>query len=240
MPTDHKVKQGECVSSIAAKYGLFPEKVWDDPGNADLKQLRKDSNVLAPGDVLVIPDKQLKDESGGAEQRHRFRKKGVPAKLRLRLVEPQPDDDAEEWAESEPGAFDENPLPPAKPPKPLEDTSYLLYVDGTVVAEDKTDSDGWIEANIPPDAKSGRLILNPGTPQETTIELNLGQMDPVDEIPGMCKRLFNLGYEVASDADSITPDVAEALRAFQRDNELDVNGEADDATKQKLKELHGG
>jgi len=30
------------------------------------------------------------------------------------------------------------------------------------------------------------------------------------------------------------------LRAFQKDHDLDVTGEADQATRDKLKEVHGG
>ena len=57
MPTKHTVQEGECVSSIAHDYGLLPNTVWEYEENRTLRELRKNPNVLLPGDVLVIPDK---------------------------------------------------------------------------------------------------------------------------------------------------------------------------------------
>ena len=45
MPKQHKVKQGECLSSIAERYGLFPETIANDSDNSELKNERKDLNV---------------------------------------------------------------------------------------------------------------------------------------------------------------------------------------------------
>jgi hypothetical protein len=131
MATEHKIRQGETVASVAERYGLFPDAVWDDAANADLKKQRKDPNVLKPGDVLVIPDKRVKEESGGTEERHRFRKKGVPAMFRLQLVE---DDE------------------------PRANLDYVLEVDGQLV-HGTTDGDGWLKQVIPPEAKKGVLLI---------------------------------------------------------------------------------
>jgi hypothetical protein len=80
---DYTVKQGDCLSSIAHRYGLFWENVWNHPKNLNLKEKRKDPNVLFSGDVVFIPDKEEKQEPGATEQHHRFRRKGVPARLRV-------------------------------------------------------------------------------------------------------------------------------------------------------------
>lgn len=55
MATEYKVKQGDCISSIAAKYGHVPDAIWNDPANRQLKEEREDPNVLKPGDVSFIP-----------------------------------------------------------------------------------------------------------------------------------------------------------------------------------------
>src|SRR5258705_4409473 len=82
----HVVSQGECLNSIAANYGFVWKTIWNHPDNADLKAERKNPNVLYPDDVLVIPDKTIKEESAATEQTHRFKRKGVPALLKIRLL----------------------------------------------------------------------------------------------------------------------------------------------------------
>ncbi len=142
MLKDHKVRQGECISSIAFVYGFFPDTIWNDPANAELKQKRKDPNVLFPGDTVYIPTRRLKEEPGGTGQKHRFRRKGVPAKFRLRLL-----------------LNDE----------PRMSEPYILDIDG-ILFSGTTDVNGWIESPILPNAKKGKLLLDNGR-EEYPLEL---------------------------------------------------------------------
>ncbi|UCF85631.1 MAG: peptidoglycan-binding protein [Desulfobacteraceae bacterium] len=128
---EYQVKQGECISSIAQKHGLFWEKVWEHPKNAQLKEKRKDPNVLYAGDVVFVPDKEENEESCATEQRHRFRKKGVPAMLRLQL-------------------FDEDESRANEP--------FILEIDGEPFTG-TTDGEGRLNHPIPPTAKRGRLLV---------------------------------------------------------------------------------
>lgn len=66
---EYAVKQGDCMESIAQKFGLFWEKIWNHPKNVKLNEQRKDPNVLYPGDVVFVPEKEDKEESGATEQR---------------------------------------------------------------------------------------------------------------------------------------------------------------------------
>jgi hypothetical protein len=158
------------MSSIAEKYGLFWETVWKDPNNAELKSKRKDPNVLMPGDEVFVPDKREKKESGGTEQKHRFKKKGVPAKFRVRLT-----------IDDEPRANE--------PYKLLIDDRWI---DGT------TNGDGFLEESMPPGARKGKLIIGPPEAQDI-YEFNLGSVDPIDTEEGVKERLQNLGYNVNDD-----------------------------------------
>src|SRR4051812_33328111 len=83
----HEVSQGECISSIAAQYGFFWETVWKDGENMELRGSRPNPNTLLPGDVVAIPQKKIKEESCATEQLHKFKRKGVPAVLKIKLMQ---------------------------------------------------------------------------------------------------------------------------------------------------------
>jgi len=205
---DYTVRQGDCISSISARFGLLPESLWDHPDNAQLKELRGDMNVLYPGDVLFVPDKAEKTEPGATEQKHRFRKKNTPAVLRIQLL------DAED--------------------NPRSGVSYTLDVDGRLISG-TTDADGILEHSIPSDARAGRLI-----PQdEDAIPLDLGGLDPIDTLTGVKQRLSNLGYDCDETTDTLDEEAQDTLKAFQKQYELEETGEPDQATKDKLQEIHG-
>jgi hypothetical protein len=265
MPMDYQVNSGDCISSVAFNHGFFWETLWNHGDNSELKSKRKDPNILKEGDVVHIPDLTLKEESCATENRHRFKLKGVPAKLKLRLMRPKPEKDEDE---SKPagsgssaaglGASLPGPLgggggggegnsdlsdPDYKPPKeeeePISNAPYIFEVDGSLVDEGKTDGDGGVEIPLPPNAKEGRITVHPGKPEEKTFALQLGGVDPVDEVSGVRQRLANLGFFCAPEGPADAEDLQTSLRKFQEKNSLDVTGKIDDATKSKLKDLHG-
>ncbi len=243
MATEHQVKQGECISSIAAKYGLFPETIWDDSANADLKKRRGEPNLLLPGDTVVVPDKCAKEESAAAGQRYRFRKKGVPAKFRLRVVEPSEEDEEPEAVPPQTDGKDSDTEDPViesdgGEERPRGDVPYVLKIDGQLI-EGRTDADGFVECDIPPDAKKGKLILEPGTPDELELPVRLGHLDPITEVSGVKERLANLGFECGDPDDSLSPELVAAVKTFQEDHGLTVTGEIDGETRDKLEEVHG-
>lgn len=131
MPTRHVVRQGECISRIAFEYGFFPETVWNHPENKDLKELRKNPYVLMPGDVVVIPDKRVKEVSKPMGQRHKFRRKGVPEKLVMKFTR------GDELRANE---------------------KYVLEIDGKRI-EGSTDGGGVVELDIAPNAKNGKITF---------------------------------------------------------------------------------
>ena len=137
MAKQHKVKQGECISSIADNHGFFWETLWNYAENAKLKQKRKDSNILFPGDEVFIPDRQENSESGATEQRHRFVRKGVPSKLCLRIM---------------------------KNGTARANESYIINIDGNVT-KGTLDPDGRIEISIPGNARKGMLKV--GSDEQT-------------------------------------------------------------------------
>ena len=131
MSTQHDVAQGECISSIAFENGFFPDTLWNHPANAKLKQLRQDPSVLRPGDCVVIPDKRPKTIALNENNRYRFRRKGVPKFLRIRIMRVN---------------------------RPLAGLQLTIAIDGRPADRRQTDKDGWLVCPIPPNA-AGALIL---------------------------------------------------------------------------------
>src|SRR6185295_4058908 len=93
--------------------------------------------------------------------------------------------------------------------------------------EGKTDADGFIDCEMPPNATKGRLILAPGTPHETELPLNFGHLDPIEEISGVKQRLKHLCFDCGDPNDEETPELESALRAFQAKHGLSVTGKID-------------
>ena len=206
----YTVKQGDCISNIAFKYGFFPDTIWNDSKNNKLRQDRKDPNVLKPGDQVYIRDKEEKEEACPAEKRHRFKRKGVPETLRIRFL----DEDG----------------------KPRDGLSYTLDIDGMIL-KGKTGSDGVLEEQIPPDAKKAVLTLGTGDKQEV-MEFDVGRLDPVTEITGVQGRLNNLGYNCGDEYGVLGEKTRRALSQFQADHDLKVTGEPDDRTRKTLDKEH--
>ena len=173
------------------------------------------------------------------EQAHRFRAKGTPAKFTMVLLERPKNEEKLEQPDTKPGEYVE-PEVAVIEDKPCSNAPYVLYADNVIVKEGKTDSDGKLEERIPGSASEGRLVLFPGTEKEQTINLNWAHMDPVSETAGVCKRLNNLGFFCPDDAGDDSAELRAAIRAFQRQNELKLSGEADDATRARLEQVYGG
>jgi hypothetical protein len=210
MPENYVVKQGDCISSIAFEKGFFPDTLWNHPNNKDLKEKRKDPNVLLPGDVVHVPDKRLKEVSHSTNQVHKFKVKNVPANLIVFL---------------------------RYGGEPLKNEPYTLDIDGKV-SEGKTDNEGRIRVPVIPNAEKGKLVVGePG--REINYTLDLANLDPIDEVIGFKKRLQNLGYSVGKVDNTVTPEFESAIRFFEAENKLEPTGEINETNKSKLKELYG-
>jgi hypothetical protein len=237
--TDHEVRQGECIGSLAFQNGFIWTTLWNHPQNAALKAKRKDPNLLHPGDVVHIPDFRVKEQACATDKRHKFKLKNVPAKLHMRLLE---DDKEEDQAAPSGGGDAQHEDPDFQPKtgkkKPRVNVPYVLDIDG-VLTNGRSDGDGFIKIPLSPDASTGRLILFPGTPKEEVYPLQLGGMDPPDEVAGMKKRLTNLGFSCDS-GNELTPEFEAALMLYQEHAGIPITGKPDDATRSKLKQMHGG
>jgi hypothetical protein len=205
------VQQGDCISSIAYEHGFFPDTLWNLSENAELKQKRKDPNILFSGDEVFIPDKREKTESGATEQKHQFKRKGVPSWLLIVLKD----------EESQPRAG----------------LDYVLEIDGKLL-QDKTNSSGQIRHSIPPSAQKGKITIGSGT-QKEEYPLQIGHLDPMTEISGVQARLNNLGFNCGVVDGVLGTATSTAISKFQKQYGLQQSGEPDQTTRDKLAEVHG-
>ena len=212
----HTIARGECLSSIAKQYGFSDYQIiYNHAENAGFKQKRSNPNIIFPGDVLFIPDKEIKEVSCATDKKHKFQAKVPKVMLRICL-----EDDLQQ---------------------PYVNTKYRLVV-GSDTYEGTTDGSGILEQEIQPDATEGEVTIWPGPPDPAdpgiSFPLSLGDLDPVEELSGVQARLENLGFDCGSGEDASSPEMVEALKGFQTKFGLTVSGEIDDATRNKLRELH--
>jgi hypothetical protein len=213
MGTYHTVVQGDYLAKIARQYGFADWRtLWNAPENKDLKDKRKNPNVLFPGDSLFIPDKETKEESRPTEQRHRFQRLGEALMLRIVI-------------QSANG-------------KPIANASCQLQIDGTVYPL-KSNAQGMIEQAIPATAEGGKLIVESAEFPFREIPVKIGHLDPVEEIPGQQARLNHLGYNAGDSAHPNPAWLRSAIEEFQCEHGLTVDGVCGPKTQAKLKEAHG-
>jgi hypothetical protein len=213
---DYTVKQGDYLSKIAKNHGFQDYRtIWDHPRNAELKKKRKNPNILYPGDVLHIPEKQTKEVTGGTGQKHRFRAKRKSPMLKIVLKD-----------------INNKPMANLECELRVEGKTYPLTTDGK----------GRVEQEISPGAEEGRLVLKPPDLPPEEIPLKIGHLDPVEEVSGWQARLNNLGYDAGPVDGKETEQLRSAIEEFQCDAFKDVSqvdGKCGPKTQAKLKEVHG-
>jgi N-acetylmuramoyl-L-alanine amidase len=207
---DYVVAQGDCMNSISEAHGFFWETLWDLPENKELKQARQDPNVLYPGDQLTIPPLRLKEAEATTDKRHRFKRKGVPARLVMQFYKGQ---------------------------KPRANEDYVLVIDGDF-RRGKTNGDGYINEILPNGAHAAKVVFSEGSKTEE-YEITLGGLNPYDSLTGVQARLTNLGYSIPQVDGRMDSDTIQALKQFQQTQGLKVTGELNDETCTKLRDLHG-
>jgi putative peptidoglycan binding protein len=211
----HVVRQGECLSQIALRYGHRDyRRVYDHPANAALRADRPNPNVLHPGDKVTIPDLEPKSEEIATTRVHRF-EVNVPLKrLRLRIID--------------------------RDGSPLADAPYQLVVGDEVREGRSTDGDGRLDEPVIATASHAVLRI-----ADRELALALGSLNPTRGTPdrgisGVQMRLRNLGYPTGAIDGIAGRRTCTALALFQADQHLPETADPTDAaTLAKLEEIHG-
>ena len=206
---EYLVKEGDCMAQIAFDNGFLLKTLWMDSQNAELRRVRKNPYLLFSGDRVHIPTRRKGEESCATAARHRFRRKGVPEIMNLKLINPQD--------------------------QPLQKVDCCITIDG-FHSRKTTDQNGNLKIPIPPNSRQVRVILEATGEQ---IPIGLGDLDPIDTLQGVRDRLRNIGFELNETSEGITPQDCKVIRAFQHKYLLKESAEIDEATRNKLLEVYG-
>ncbi|MCL5270484.1 MAG: peptidoglycan-binding protein [bacterium] len=271
------VEAGEHITRLSTiKAGCQWQTLWDK--NGSLQGKRKNAFLLFHGDgrtvrggtvyyrhlpdIIEIPAKGEKHESGSTEAKHKFVVPVQEVFLRLKILD--------EYLQ------------------PMKNIDYTLVIEG-IATKGKTSEKGLIEQSIRPSVQRGTLTLfipepnvaaagqaaggqAAGAPAaaagqakatgqaagagqakaaapdrriKITYPLQIGRLDPIQEeapdkycTPGVQARLNNLGFEAGS-VDGVSGPISQkAIKRFQRRMSLSETGQADDATQSALYKLH--
>ena len=172
----HLVKQGDSMTSISEQYSFFWQTIWNHPRNAELRQRRRNPNILMAGDRVFIPDKQLREESCETGRVHTFRMKSIPARLNLRLC---------------------NELQ-----QPRSGVRYTLKVDGQTFSG-AANEDGVLSHVIPPRARKAQLRLESGEEWDLDIG-HMNPIDYASGVQARLKNLGYYQGEVSGTLDEAT------------------------------------
>ena len=215
MAKTHTLARGETIVDIALQNGFRTwETIWEHAGNEELRKERPNPNVLAQGDKIYIPDKEVEYRECATNQRHIFRVKAIREYLQQTLLDENGD--------------------------PMAGLDYELKA-GDKTYRRKTSSTGLLREEVPVDAKTATLKLWMREGDDSSVvewTINLGHLEPVDTTYGLKARLNNLGYSCGTVNDTFDDKTEEALRLFQQDYGLPVTGKNDEATSAKLLEQH--
>ena len=217
MPTTHTVAQGETLTKIARQYKYASwKKIYEHPNNADFRALRDNPDIIFPGDQIIIPDIEPKKISARAGRTHIFCLKKAKETLRLNIG--------------------------AGLGIPLEGARAVLNA-GDQKVEALLGQEGLLEIELPEDySPEGELevYLDPDDEEPSYVfELELGTLDPVEELSGVQARCNAIGFDCGVVDGIMGSKTREGIEEFQEAYELEVDGEPGPLTKAKLKEVYG-
>ncbi|HEU0122686.1 MAG TPA: peptidoglycan-binding domain-containing protein [Bryobacteraceae bacterium] len=199
---------------IAARHGFQDYRaLYGHPANASLRQKRPNPNILYPGDVVVIPPKQVKEVVAATGKLHRFVMPGGRKTLRIRLLD----------------ATD----------TPIANEAAELAVNGGKGAARRTDGAGVLEIELPVEARSATITVRGRTLPLDLSYLNPAAQAPDEGASGVQHRLRNLGYYGGPVTETFDRKTRLALWLFQFDHDLKTDGRPSAETVRKLVEVHG-
>ncbi|MBL9025498.1 MAG: peptidoglycan-binding protein [Myxococcales bacterium] len=208
------IRQGDYLTKLAHTMGFDPDTIWNHAKNEQIRKKRPNKDLLHPGDILWVPDE--------AEHRRLLIRAGSDNRYVARV----------------PGVYVAVKVTIGG--EPLVKEPFRILGLGEPI-EGETDDKGYIRAGVPVHVREIEVYL---PSLDRTLRLRVGDLDPVDTVSGIKKRLMHLGYyqptrvgveNAAADGDALVS----ALKTFQSDRGLTPNGKLDESTAKALTGDHG-
>lgn len=208
----HVIRQGEYLSLLATRHGFNADDVWSAPENAELRERRASPEVLAPGDILYLPDEPPPGARlhPRAQNSYSARVPRVPVCVQLHTSD---------------GA--------------LADARCVVHA-CTPPLDVRTDSEGTLRFEAPMNAHEVRIdvpdeeltlrvlvgFLDPPNEDSGVLArlINLGFLSPVERHAPEEQRAAR---------------VRQAVAAFQQRRGMEPTGELDEPTRDALRDEHG-
>ena len=208
--------QGDYLTKLAHTMGFDGMSMWNHPRNKPLREKRQQPDMLHPGDILWIPDHpDFKQLNVHMGASNRYVARIPKKPVELRL---------------QVGG------------EPLPKEPYVILGLGPDPLEGATDENGFLKTQVQVHVREIEVIL---PRKNVTLRLRIGDMDPVDTISGLRKRLLHLGFYQPTQVGIENADAEDgealiaALKAFQASKNLPATGKLDEDTRKALESAHG-
>lgn len=207
------VRQGDYTGLLAARFGVDADTLWGDPANRALAERRPDRDVLAPGDILHVPERPAASRPVQVHTTNRYRARVPTTTLSVLLRHDQ---------------------------RPLASERCLVHGAGRAPLERVTDGEGRLQLELPVHVREVTVLV---VDRNLSCPVRIGHLDPPTQTSGARQRLAQLGYlarlGVQAGHEASGALVRSALRLFQRDQGVAPTGELDASTADLLRSAHG-
>ena len=207
----HVIRQGEYVTQLAHRLGVPPDELWSSAENDELRQRRSDRDMLQPGDVIQVPDREERrvEIHAGATNRYRARVPKVPVRVVLRD-----------------GAG-----------RPLTGLHYAVRGGGRSI-EGTTDGEGAVSFTVPVVVRQVTLEVEGGRVYHVTIG-GMDPASETSGIDKRLAHLGYLHFSRSEPEGPTEIMRKSAISSFQKANGLRPTGQLDQATRDAIVRAHG-
>jgi hypothetical protein len=209
--TPYIVRQGDYLTKLAFVKGFDADEVWNDPQNEELKKLRPDPNILAPGDILRIPDKTKEDLpiEKGTENGYQATVPKVTVQLQF-----------------------------SKGGEPIADQPYTI--EGiTADPPPQTDGDGKVSFDVPVTTREVTLVFCQLDVSYQVLIGDMDPLGEQSGARMRLAHLGYIGPDLDVVGGAVDDVIKSAVQSFQQNRGMAATGDLDPETLDALRDTHG-